>query len=64
VGVTALTDVAAQTSALHSRKYLAAAYNNYWYIGYVSSCNHEECDILVKRMEKRSQDILMTTKRS
>jgi hypothetical protein len=52
VSVTGLTDVAVQTSQLRPGKYVADAYND-WYIGCIIAHNDEECDILVKFMERK-----------
>jgi hypothetical protein len=53
VNVTGLTDVAVQTSHLCPRKYVAAVYDNDWYIGCITAYNDEKCDILVKSMERK-----------
>jgi hypothetical protein len=53
VSVTGLTDVAVQTSQLCPGKYVAAAYDNDWYIGCIIAYNDEECDILVQFMERK-----------
>jgi hypothetical protein len=52
VSVTSLTDIAVQTSQLCPGKYVAAAYNNDWYIGCITA-HTDECDILVKFMERK-----------
>jgi hypothetical protein len=57
--VTGLTDVAVQTGHLCPEKYVAAAYNNDWYIGCIIAHNDEECDILVTFMERKGQYILI-----
>jgi hypothetical protein len=52
VSVTGLTDVAVQTSLLCPGKYVAV-YDNDWHIGCIIAHNNEECDILVKFMERK-----------
>jgi hypothetical protein len=56
VSVTGLTDVAVKTGNLCSRKYVAAVYDNDFYIQFIIVHNDKEGDILVKFMEKRGQD--------
>jgi hypothetical protein len=63
VSVTGLTDVVVKTSQLCPRKYAAAVYDNDWYAGCITEHNGEDCNILVKFMEKRIRyfDIYMAT---
>jgi hypothetical protein len=53
MGVSGLTDVAVETSQLYPRKYVADVYDSGWYIGCIIAHNDEECDILVKFMERK-----------
>jgi hypothetical protein len=55
---TGLTDVAVETSHLCAGKYITAVCDSGWYIGCVTAHNDEECDVLVKFMERKGQDIL------
>jgi hypothetical protein len=52
VSVAGLTDVAVETG-----KNVSAVYDNDWYIECITAQNNE-CDILVKFMERKGQDIL------
>jgi hypothetical protein len=58
MSVTDLSDVAVDTSQLCSRKYVTAVYDNDLYIRCITVHNDEECDILVKLMEVKGQDIM------
>jgi hypothetical protein len=58
MSITGLINVAAQTSQLCPRKYFAAVYDSNWYIRCVTAYKNEECDILVKFIERKGQDIL------
>jgi hypothetical protein len=58
VSVTRLTDVAIQISRLHPGKFVATVYDNDWYIECIIALNDEECDILLKFMERKGQGIL------
>jgi hypothetical protein len=58
VSVIGLTDVAAETCQLYPRKYVVAVYNTDFYVGCIIAHNDEECDILVKFMERKGQNIL------
>jgi hypothetical protein len=53
VSVTGLTDIAVEISLLCPGNYVAAVYNNDWYIGCITAHNDEECDILEKFMESK-----------
>jgi hypothetical protein len=57
VSVTGLNDVAVETRHLCPREYVAAIYNK-WYIRCITAHNDTECDVPVKFMERRGQDIL------
>jgi hypothetical protein len=57
MSVTGLTNVAVETSHLCPGRYVAV-YDNDWYIRCIIAHNDEECDILVKFMERKGQDIL------
>jgi hypothetical protein len=53
VKVTGFTDVAVETRQLCPRKYVAAAYDNDWFIRCIIAHNNEECVIVVKFMGRK-----------
>lgn len=59
LSVTDLTDVGGKASQICLRKYVAAVYKTDQYIRCIIAHNGEECDIIVKFMERKGHDIFV-----